>query len=126
MDTFKPNTEGHNMAILIAWWNEELSEKERATYSKPKEFEKKVYQEHGLKLTYSARSLAVLRSPVWREIIGKYVNTKYGAFHFQWTMGEQIVNQKLNCVSIFCLDHLLALVRLEDFHMRPRSHPGSD
>ncbi|KAJ9324387.1 hypothetical protein DTO027B5_4238 [Paecilomyces variotii] len=53
---------------------------------KPKAFEEHVYQKLGIKIAYSAR---------------RYVETKYGAFHFLWTMEEQMVNQKLGCDGLF-------------------------
>ncbi|KAJ9316024.1 hypothetical protein DTO271D3_3600 [Paecilomyces variotii] len=35
VDSFKANTGGRTMAILIRWWSDELSEQERQRYSKP-------------------------------------------------------------------------------------------
>ncbi|KAJ9271094.1 hypothetical protein DTO212C5_2752 [Paecilomyces variotii] len=35
VDSFKANTEGRTVAILIRWWSDELSEQERQRYSKP-------------------------------------------------------------------------------------------
>ncbi|KAJ9255897.1 hypothetical protein DTO195F2_6101 [Paecilomyces variotii] len=72
------------------------------TSLEPKAFEEHVYQKLGIKIA-----------------VRRYVETTYGAFHFLWTMGEQMVNQKLDCFFHFA-DTILGSMATKASHIIPQ------
>ncbi|KAJ9301415.1 hypothetical protein DTO271G3_1550 [Paecilomyces variotii] len=95
----KPNTDGEHMLALIRAFEQKEQAQRKELLKNTEEFRKWARPVIGVSLKYVARAQAPLRKESWMRRILSYVRTPYGRAYYNYTLGELIVNSKLDHAS---------------------------
>jgi hypothetical protein len=53
----------------------------------------------GVKISWANRINAVMKTESWPKILQQYCATRYGQTHFNWSVANSMVQNRLDCVS---------------------------
>ncbi|KAJ9220825.1 hypothetical protein DTO169C6_6770 [Paecilomyces variotii] len=99
-DVARINTDREHMLSLIKEWEKKPIDRRKELLKNYKEFKNWARPIIGVSLNYAARAIAPLRNNIWLQRLREYLRTAYGRSHWNYTLGEMIINAKLDQIWI--------------------------